>query len=157
MGLECPLLLSREPATGPYAEPYVSSSHLVTQCLKIYLNIIFPSTPRSPKLSLPFSSIPTKILSAFLISLTPASLTLLHLITLIIFSVFCKTDWGAADAEVHMTENITVLSIYSLSLILSFFSFISSLFLHLPVPFFFLPSCLSPFFFSSLSFVWLIF
>ena len=43
---------SQVPATCPYPEPARSSPYPQTHFLKIHVNIILPSTPRSPKLSL---------------------------------------------------------------------------------------------------------
>jgi len=52
MELEGSLPCSQQPSTGPYSEPDCSSPHLAI--LKIHSNIIFLSTPRSSKWSLPF-------------------------------------------------------------------------------------------------------
>jgi hypothetical protein len=43
---------SRVPATCPYPEPARSSPYPTSHSLKIYLNIILPSTPGSPRWSL---------------------------------------------------------------------------------------------------------
>ena len=43
---------SQVPDTCPYPEPYRSSPYTISHFLKIRLNIILPSTPRSPKWSL---------------------------------------------------------------------------------------------------------
>jgi len=44
------------PATGPYIDPDATSPHPASFSPKIYSTIIFPSTPRSSKCSLPFRS-----------------------------------------------------------------------------------------------------
>jgi len=66
---------------------------LPSSFLKIHSNIIFPSTHRSSKWTLPFR-FPTKILTIFLISLMCATwhahLIILDLITVIIFGEACK-------------------------------------------------------------------
>ena len=74
---------SQVPATCPYPEPARSSPYPTSHFLKIHLNIIFPSTPWTPKCS--HSGFPAKILYTPLLSpiraTCPAHLILLYLIT----------------------------------------------------------------------------
>jgi len=86
MGPEGSLQCSQDPATGPYPEPGESSPQ--PYFLKIYCNIILPSTPRSTKWFFP-SGFPTNILHVFLIfpmrAASSTNLVLLDFTALILF------------------------------------------------------------------------
>jgi len=61
------LLCFEEPATGPYLSQMNPVTNFPTYFCKIHSNIIFPSTHRSSKWSLPFKFL-TRILYIFIIS-----------------------------------------------------------------------------------------